>query len=458
MASNITVSGLTATPGIGHIALQWSYTDSNATGLPYRQLDVVEVHAHTSNDRSGASKVAEGRNNALHMALVEGVTYYYWIKARDKEGEYGDWHPSGATSGVLQTVGFTAALAVSGLVNGKLTVTASSNALTATVTTIAGNTPSSTDKVTLAFSASGASWVNTIAEITSSLSCTVTAGSVMGLLATGIPFRIWWGILRGNDGTLHLAAINCSREEDTQVTDGYTNLFRVGILNENIALTSDMSMVDYDNVASPGNADQAEKFWTNTSNISSKYPIQFRLIGYSDFNSGFSTLGNWVTPTITRPVSPGTPRPGSIIQHVAVHQTKVLEDTAVNTPFDDTLPLAAEGEDFVSIPITPQSMLNWFDIELDYNVSIDVAGVITVALYEHNSGSAVLAAQSTTIVTANDIVQLRLRHFCRPHYVGCTYRFRAAGSAGDITLNGVDGARKLGGAMKGYATVREIVG
>lgn len=99
MASNITVSGLVVAPGVQQSYAQWEVDDPNVNGLPYLQLDRVELWAHTSNDRSGASKVAEGITFANHV--YTGLNpLYYWIRARDKEGQYGDWYPSSSTAGI----------------------------------------------------------------------------------------------------------------------------------------------------------------------------------------------------------------------------------------------------------------------------------------------------------------------------------------------------------------------
>jgi len=99
MASNITVSGLVVAPGVQQSYAQWTVDDPNVNGLPYLQLDRVELWAHTSNDRSGASKVAEGVTFANHV-YTGLVPYYYWIRARDREGQYGDWYPSSSTAGL----------------------------------------------------------------------------------------------------------------------------------------------------------------------------------------------------------------------------------------------------------------------------------------------------------------------------------------------------------------------
>jgi predicted phage tail protein len=89
--SDITVAALTTTPGIGYIGLTWTYADPRSGALSNLALDMVEVWASTTNDRSTAAKVAEGITSARHSGVANGVTWYYWIKARDNIGGYGSF-------------------------------------------------------------------------------------------------------------------------------------------------------------------------------------------------------------------------------------------------------------------------------------------------------------------------------------------------------------------------------
>ena len=104
--SNITILGLATEPGFSQIELTYDVNDPHAAGLPSLSLDVVEVWAATANDRAHASfaKVAEGdKVSAVHSGLARGAAHYYWVRAKNRSGLFGDFHPSGATSGVAAT-------------------------------------------------------------------------------------------------------------------------------------------------------------------------------------------------------------------------------------------------------------------------------------------------------------------------------------------------------------------
>lgn len=102
MASNITLSGLVVAPGVQQTYAQWEVDDPNINGLPYLQLDRVELWASETNDRDStdAIKVAEGITFANYV-YSGFAKRYHWIRARDQEGQYGAWYPSSASAGVV---------------------------------------------------------------------------------------------------------------------------------------------------------------------------------------------------------------------------------------------------------------------------------------------------------------------------------------------------------------------
>lgn len=100
--SGITVSGLTATGGVGQIALGWSVTEASC--LPYLRLDKVEIWEATANNRDTAVKVAEIFGaQYVRGGLGKSITRYYWVRARDASGNLGDFFPASATAGIAGT-------------------------------------------------------------------------------------------------------------------------------------------------------------------------------------------------------------------------------------------------------------------------------------------------------------------------------------------------------------------
>lgn len=97
--SDIIVSGLTATAGVGHITLAWTGPDVSC--LPYLLRDVFEVWASASNNRDAASKIAEVPGYGfLHAGLAALTRRYYWVRAKNASGTFGDFHPLSSAAGV----------------------------------------------------------------------------------------------------------------------------------------------------------------------------------------------------------------------------------------------------------------------------------------------------------------------------------------------------------------------
>lgn len=109
--SNITVSNLVLNSAVGMLVAKWSYNDPNADGLTYLRLDTVELWAGTTNNRvTSASLVATGIISAIHAGIAAGSTWFFWIRARDRSGQYGDWFPSSPTAGIKGVEGATGTL------------------------------------------------------------------------------------------------------------------------------------------------------------------------------------------------------------------------------------------------------------------------------------------------------------------------------------------------------------
>lgn len=431
--SDITVSGLVATPGIGHIALQWSYDDPNVDGLPYLALDQVEVWAAASNDRSLAAKVAEGRTNALHVALVEGATWFYWIKARNRSGRYGDWHPSSAAAGVQTTVGYAASAAYA-LINGKLVASIASNALTVAIKTLSGGDPSALDPVLCAFrNADLSEGAPEIRRITSAVSLTVPSGAYFA--ADDVPFRLWCCLF--NDGGVYrLALKNCQVESFVlplaEYGLGSSTVIAVGACGAGIFF---------------GSGAVSEK--------------PFRIVGYLEWESGLPTQGVYsVEPSQIQLFSPGVKKPGDL---VAVHQQSfglvLYNGSPISIPMDGTNPQSTDGVTVASVTMTPTSSVNSLRVAAECNVAKLTAGQLVMALFRSDqSGQIGIAVAS---VGADQLHTLS-KSVVVPALTAAQLTFSAnvgAGTSAEISVNApYSGASPFGsGQLSNRITVEEFM-
>lgn len=101
--SDITVNGLTASGGVGQVALTWDPAVDPHTpgGLPYLQMSTIEVWAAASNNRAAATQIGESAGTRLvESGLTRAQQRYYWIRPRNKSGLYGEWNPISDVGGV----------------------------------------------------------------------------------------------------------------------------------------------------------------------------------------------------------------------------------------------------------------------------------------------------------------------------------------------------------------------
>lgn len=143
---------------------------------------------------------------------------------------------------------------------------------------------------------------------------------------------------------------------------------------------------------------------------------------------------------------------------VAYSQSGAAATGATVLPLDDTIPQNTEGDEYLTVSITPKATSHVLRIDVLLVLANSAAGYgMTAALFQDSTANA-LAATAATCGATNELVTLRLTH----HMVAgttsaTTFRVRAGASvAGTTTLNGSAGARLLGGVSASSISVTEI--
>lgn len=144
-----------------------------------------------------------------------------------------------------------------------------------------------------------------------------------------------------------------------------------------------------------------------------------------------------------------------------VVQTVITETGAVATgttliPLDDTIPQNTEGNEYMTVSITPTDAANILYIDVTIMVIHSVAAWISAALFQDAVANA-LAAITGFSTTAGGGVPLHFRHkMVAGGTSAITFKVRAGGhTAGTTTFNGNAGARVFGGVMASSITVQE---
>lgn len=155
------------------------------------------------------------------------------------------------------------------------------------------------------------------------------------------------------------------------------------------------------------------------------------------------------------------------VDRVAVQQVVSTITGAVNTgttvmPWDDTIPQNTEGDQYMSLSITPKSATSTLLIKVVFNFAINNANVVSAALFQDSTANALAAAASvppniggSTGFSGQIIFQYLMTSGTTS---ATTFKVRAgtAGGGGTVTFNGASAARLFGGVMASSITIEEI--
>jgi hypothetical protein len=149
-------------------------------------------------------------------------------------------------------------------------------------------------------------------------------------------------------------------------------------------------------------------------------------------------------------------RVGDVVQ-VVNYQTGAVQTGATVIPNDDTIPQITEGNEYMTLAITPTVATNVLLIDVVAVLANTAAQYFVTALFK-DAGVDALAAVATLVTTVDTPIVMYFRHQMIAGGVGATtFRVRCGGSgAGTTTLNGWGGARKYGGVLASSITITEI--
>jgi len=151
------------------------------------------------------------------------------------------------------------------------------------------------------------------------------------------------------------------------------------------------------------------------------------------------------------------PSSGKIVQVVNTMVSSVATGTTT-IPADDTIPQNTEGNEFMTLAITPTSATN--KLEIDVTILLSLAGGAgrhIAALFQDSTADA-LAAVEERHSSGSEIETLTFKHYMTAGTTSpTTFKVRGGnGNAGTVTFNGASGTRRFGGVAASSITIREI--
>lgn len=329
-----------------------------------------------------------------------------------------------------------ASLAGHTMVNGTLTASVGSSALTVAIKTLAGTDPSATDPVYILFrNATAATGDYAVITLTAATSFTVSSGSTLGA-SSGTAFRVW--LVGFNDaGTFRIGAVNC-------VALGTQSIYPLG------SLAIGGSSAE----GGAGGADSAVVIYTGTAVTSKAYAV----LGYLSYESGLTVAGTWdAVPTRIELFHRGCPLPGTLVQTTGTATPNAATGTTT-VPNDNTTPQNTEGDEYMTKAITPTGASNVLRIKVRFSAAISAGSPMAMALFQDSTADALTAAQHA--VTADVADQMILDHMMIAGTTSSTtLKVRAGPStAGTMTFNGAAGAGKFNLKMFSTLQIEELQG
>lgn len=144
------------------------------------------------------------------------------------------------------------------------------------------------------------------------------------------------------------------------------------------------------------------------------------------------------------------------VQQVVSTITGAVATGTTTVPFDDTIPQNTEGDQYMSLAITPKSATSKLKITVVWNGTNSATTGVVVSLFQDSTANALASAQR--VVSAGNPDQLVLVYEMTSGTTSATtFKVRAGGNgAGTTTFNGAGGSRLFGGVMASSITIEEL--
>ncbi len=125
-------------------------------------------------------------------------------------------------------------------------------------------------------------------------------------------------------------------------------------------------------------------------------------------------------------------------------------------PLDDTIPQNTEGDQYLSLAITPTSATNMLVIQVVTNLAVSTGAYISAALFQDSTANA-LGAVSQYITGNTETGQLIINYKMAAGTTSATtFKVRCGlDRAGTTTFNGFAGNRKFGGVYSSSIIISE---
>ena len=151
--------------------------------------------------------------------------------------------------------------------------------------------------------------------------------------------------------------------------------------------------------------------------------------------------------------------PAGMVVNVAHTSTGAVATGTTAMPFDDTIPQNTEGDQYLTLAITPKATAHKLLIEVIAYYAFAGADYIVGGIFQDSTADALAAGVGSYPLTSETGI-IVIRHYMTAGTTSATtFKFRLGSNAGGttLTLNGLTGARKLGGVFATSMKITEVI-
>ncbi len=149
---------------------------------------------------------------------------------------------------------------------------------------------------------------------------------------------------------------------------------------------------------------------------------------------------------------------GKITAQVVNFETGSVATGTTVIPLDDTIPQNTEGDQYMSLAITPTNAASTLIIEAVLHLASNSTSALIAALFQDATASA-LASAIVFQDAASNVVEVVIRHkMVAGTTSATTFKVRAGNvGANTTTFNGQTAARLFGGSLASSITITEVL-
>jgi len=191
---------------------------------------------------------------------------------------------------------------------------------------------------------------------------------------------------------------------------------------------------------------------------SSSYSAPDTTVNLSLDSGTLSTTTPQIALSIMSPSNTALPyNPKTVVQQVYSLLSTVQTGTT-QIPMDDTIPQNTEGDQYITVTITPRNANNILKVEALVFCAHSAGTAMTAAIFIDSNASANVAG-SNWANAANTLVQINVTtEVVAGGVAAITFKLRVGcTNAGTTTINGTAGGRLLGGALGSSLIVTEFL-